>query len=599
MKRLREAVAEILLRLSDAVLRFPLSVFCLFCATLLACYIISLDKDPDLLNQKLMFTFVVGAFLGVTAQFVCERFPSMERVRPAVYSVSALLALGYYFIISPAPAIDFEVGARTFVTVFSLFCAFIWLPSFRDKADFNNVALVHFKSAAISVLYAGVLAAGLAAIIGAVDILLISVDNDIYGYMMAIVWIFFATVYYLSLLPRFNSEDPSDQSYAREVCYYPRFLEILVSYIAVPLVGAYTLVLLAYFVKIAVTRVWPIGQLGPMILGYSSAGLIIYVLASCLENRFAVLYQRLFPKVLIPVVVMQLISVYIRLKAYGFTESRYYVALFGVFSIAIGIALSFRPVKRNGIIALLAAGFAIFSIIPPADAFTVSRNSQITRLENMLETAGVLADGKIKPKSDADMTLRIETTSILNYLERRGYLEEVPWMPKEFKDNADMEKIFGFEPAYPQAQGEGKYFSANLDMGKPLDIQGYDVLLRADSYWGQDSQEEPVAYDFKARGVKYKLQVKRVSPQEVRVSVLDAGDKQVVSTGLYDFASSISGLNGQSKEALDAQKLTLDAKGNGSRLRIVFQNISVTYGDGAEPGASYDMFILFAAPARK
>ena len=129
--------------------------------------------------------------------------------------------------------------------------------------------------------------------------------------------------------------------------------------------------------------------------GYSSAGLIIYILASRLENRFAVLYQRIFPKVLVPVVVMQLISVYIRLNAYGVTESRYYVALFGVFSIVIGIILSFKPVKRNGLIALLAAGFAVLSIIPPVDAFTISRNSQVTRLENMLGCRGSCG-GEIK-----------------------------------------------------------------------------------------------------------------------------------------------------------------------------------------------------------
>lgn len=190
---------------------------------------------------------------------------------------------------------------------------------------------------------------------------------------MSVMWILFATIYYLSLLPRFNSDDESDREYARSAGQYPKFLEILVSYIAIPLVTAYTLVLAAYFIKILATLKWPVGQLGAMVLAYSAAGLIIYILASLLENRLAKLYQRIFPMVLIPVVIMQLISVYIRLNAYGFTEARYYVALFGVLSIACGILLSFKPVTKNGIIALPAAGFAIFSVLPPVDAFTVSR----------------------------------------------------------------------------------------------------------------------------------------------------------------------------------------------------------------------------------
>ncbi|MDH7479271.1 MAG: DUF4153 domain-containing protein [Syntrophomonadaceae bacterium] len=244
---------------------------------------ISLHKTPDLIVQKLMFVFLLGSFLGVTAQFACERFQRLAAARLAVYALSVLLTLGYYLIIHPAPAIDYEVGARTSVAVFSMFCAFIWLPSFQGRFDFNSAALIHFKSAFISALFAGVLAFGLAAIIGAVDILLFKVNSDWYGYMMAVVWIFFATTYYLSLLPRFNSEAETDQAYAEEAGYYPRFLEILVSYICVPLVAAFTLVLLAYFIKIGVTREWPSGQLGPMIVGYSAAGLIIYVLASRLD----------------------------------------------------------------------------------------------------------------------------------------------------------------------------------------------------------------------------------------------------------------------------------------------------------------------------
>ena len=59
------------------------------------------------------------------------------------------------------------------------------------------------------------------------------------------------------------------------------------------------------------------------------------------------------------------------------------------------------------------------------DAFTASRNSQIARLEEYLEQGGILVDGKLKPKADADLNLRVETTSILNYLQRRNYLPEV------------------------------------------------------------------------------------------------------------------------------------------------------------------------------
>ncbi|NLC06559.1 MAG: DUF4153 domain-containing protein [Syntrophomonadaceae bacterium] len=594
MNRFNRAVVRMILGLSGAVLRFPLTVGCLICATILTCYMISQHEIPDLLIQKLMFTFLLGSFLGVTAQFACERFPRLAKARLAVYALSALLTLGYYLIISPVPAIDYGVGARTLVAVFSMFCVFIWLPSFRGRFDFNSVALIHFKSAFTSALYAGVLTAGLAAIIATIDILLFTVNEDWYGYMMAIVWILFATTYYLSLLPRFNSISRSDQAYAGEASNYPRLLEILVSYIAIPLFAAYTLVLLAYFIKIGVTLEWPSGQLGPMILAYSAIGFIIYILVSRLENHLAVLYRRIFPKVLIPVVIMQLISVYIRLSTYGVTESRYYVALFGIFSIVMGIVFSFRPAAKNGIIAFMAAGFAIFSIIPPVDAFTVSRVSQITRLQSMLYNAGVLVDGQIYPKPDADMNLRLETTSILNYLERRNYLKEVSWLPADFEIK-NMQLVFGFEPAYQYMTGPPNYFFAYLNMEKPLNIDGYDVLFQTGTYWHRDPQEN-ITYEFEVRGVQYRLILEQLSPHETRVSVQNAAGKELVATGLYDFANSLTSISDRPEGALDAEELTLDTESNGCKLRIVFQNINITYGTGADAGANYSMFIMIAVP---
>lgn len=541
-----------------------------------------------------MFTFVLGAFLGIAAQFSCERFDKLARHRAVVYIISAFLTAGYYLIIMPVENIDYAVRARTFVAVFAMFCAFMWVPSCRGRFDFNKVALIHFKAAFTSILYSCVLSAGCASVIAAVDILLFKVNSDTYGYVMAVIWILFATVYYLSLLPRFNSDEEVDREYALNESHYPKFLEILVSYIAIPLVAAYTLVLAAYFIKILVTLKWPSGQLGVMVLSYSAAGLIIYVLASLLNNRFARLYQRIFPVVLIPVVIMQLISVGIRLNAYGVTESRYYVALFGVFSVVCGILLSFKPVAKNGLIAILAAGFAIFSVIPPVDAFTVSRVSQIDRLESMLSAEGILTDGELNPKSDVSMTLRLETTSIMNYLANRNYTGYLSWLPADFRTNKDMYGTFGFESAYESGDREN-YFFANRDMQQPLNISGYDIMLNLGSYRGMEREKTVV--DFEVRGVKYLMTTERLSSQEAYVAVKSADGTELVGTGLYDFTKNLSPVSDSPKEALSPGNMTFDIEKDGYKLRIIFQDISIIH-SGTNAGVDYNGMVLFAAPVK-
>ncbi len=596
MKRFAEAILSIFRGLVKAVSRFPLTVLCLLCATILVCYMISLHKTPELIIQKLMFTFLLGAFLGVAAQFSSERFKRLGKMRLFVYGVSALITLGYYLIIASAPNISFEVEIRTAVAVFAMFCAFLWIPSYRGSYDFNRIALIHFKSAFTAVLYSAVLSAGCASIIAAIDMLLFKVNSDTYGYTMAIIWILFATLYYLSLLPRFNSEDEAELEHARHAGEYPRILEILVSYIAIPLVAAYTLVLLAYFIKILVTLKWPSGQLGGMVLAYAAAGLLIYILASLLENRFAILYQRIFPKVLIPVVIMQLISVAIRLNAYGITESRYYVTLFGIASIACAIILSFKPVAKNGIIVLLVAGFAIFSVIPPVDAFTVSRVSQITRLENMLQAEGILAAGKITPKAEVPMKLRLESTSILNYLENRSYLKSITWLPADFNTNDDMLSTLGFESAYPDMGGDSNYFFASIDANQAVKISGYDIMIPVHAYRGMAKDELP-AIDFDLQGSRYQLILERLSPQELRVSVKNAEGVELVNTGLYGFMKSLRTTGNSPKEALAPEKMMFDIENNGYKMRIMFQEVNITYGSGSDAGVDYNFYVLFGASA--
>lgn len=600
MKRLLQVLANLWQRALKTVARFPLTVVSLICAVSLIFYMISHDQasqSPETMVEKLMFTFLLGAFLGVAAQFLCERFPAVSRRRLLVYLVSVLLTGGYYLILYPAAGISFEVSVRTLVAVFAMFCAFIWLPSFREKFDFNIAALIHLKAAFVAVLYSAVLSMGCSAIIAGINILLFKINNDAYAYVMTLIWVFFAPVYYLSLLPRFNSEAEADREETIEASLYPKFLEVLVSYIAIPLAAIYTLVFAAYFCKILVTLNWPSGQLGGMVLAYAAAGLFIYILASPIENRFTAVYRRLFPIFLIPIVIMQLISVGIRLNAYGITESRYYVAGFGVFSIVCAVLLILKPVKRNGIIAVLAAMLAIISVMPPVDAFTVSRISQIDRLEKMLISEGVLADGRIQVKDNVPLKVREETTNILNYLNNRDYIKYVTWLPEDFNAYNDMNKILGFEPAYPQAEEyeEKEYFYLSSDMQEPYIISGYDIIY--DSYsdrWAKDYAEE---YDLTVRGKPYKLVFERISEMELQIKVMDAAGQEVISTGLYEFVKTLplhSSPNG--KGNIEAEKMTLEVENDGYKLRVMLQNINGFSGEGQDKGIDYDFIVMFGAP---
>ncbi len=597
MNRLEHFIRRRLWGLVRAAARFPVSVAGFVAAAVVVYSLIAGSGNSELFKQKWLFTLFVGAVLGMALQFAMERFQKLEKRRLLVYGAGALLTAGYFLILLPAPEISETIGIRSAVAVFSMLCMVLWLPSFGKAADFNKVALTHVKTFATSWLYAAVLSAGTAAVIATVDALLFSVDEKAYAYAMTTVWIVFAPLYYLSLLPRFDHRQnvlgggaegvPASMEDAAGV---PKFFEILISYIAVPLVAVYTAVLAAYCGKILVTQTWPSGQLGPMVLVYSAAGLAVFVLASLLDNGFARVYTKVFPKAWVPVVIMQLISVGIRLNAYGVTESRYYVALFGVFSLAAALMLSFSPVSKNGRVALLAAAFALVSIVPPVDAFTVSRNSQIGRLEAILAEEGMLAKGALVPKATASQHTREETTSIVNYLSSSGSLSYVRWLPEAFNAYEDFEETFGFERTYAGAQSQ-RYAMVSRDLEMPLNVKGYDQMMAFQLFRHKEARDQltrPVVLE----GQSYNVVVTRMSSLEGKVALVSAGGEEVLSLQLYEAVEGFLPQMGADKPVMPPEALTSEAEGNGFRLAVVFESVSLFEMDQGERVADYDFYVL-------
>ncbi|MDF2614111.1 MAG: hypothetical protein K0S71_1897 [Clostridia bacterium] len=596
MRRLKEMLISRVKGISVAGMRFPITVVSLLAAAAVIFRLIATSEPPSVMLQKLMFTFVVGAALGMTTQFAVERFEKLFEKRMLVYGAAVLVLAGYFLILLPAPEISAEITVRSLVTVFALICMILWIPSYKSEANFNTTTLVHFKSFFTSLLYSGVISVGIVAIIATINTLLFRVNDDTYAYTMTVIWVIFAPIYYLSLIPRFNPKSEADESMIVRASLYPKFLDILISNIAIPLVSAYTLVLTLYFLKILFTLTWPSGQVGPMVLVYSIAGLVVFILSSLLENKWALFYRRIFPKILIPIVIMQLISAGIRLNTYGVTESRYYVILFGIFSVIAGLILSFSKVLKNERIALLAAAFSILSIIPPIDAFTVSRYSQISRIESILGKEGMLADGIVVKKEDASESTKIETTNILYYLERSSSLKYISWLPEDFEVYNDFESVFGFEPTYPaHSEGDRQYFNVLLNTEKPLGVEGYDVLLS--TFAGRHmSEKELTDRDFELGGKAYQLKADKISQDEVYVSILDSEGTELVGTGLYEFAEKLIGEETVMKEALPPEEMTFDVSKDGYKLRIIFQNINYTSGSDADAGTDYGMYVLFAVP---
>lgn len=579
MNKIKSFINITVENLKTTIIRFPVVLLFLASVTTTIFMLIHGEYKNEDPFFRYVFSFVVGAFLAVVIQFLIERFKDVKKYRLLLYLINLVLAFVYYHFMTNDRMSD-DTGIRFVVIVFSLFAFYLYIPSSKDEFNFGNIAIVHFKSAFTALLYGIVLNLGIFAIIGAIDILLFKLDNKTYAYTADIVFTFFTPVYYLSLLPIFNSKEENDIRKNELSAMYPRFLDILVSYIAVPLISIFTVVLIIYFIKILVTWVWPVGQVGPMVLGYAAVGYFLYILGSNLTNRFTTVYRKLFPIILIPMVLMQMLSVYIRVESYGITESRYYVILFGIFSLVTSIILIFRKNKNPNIIVILSAIFAIMSIMPFVDAFTISRVSQTNRLEEILNRNSMIKNNLIVPNSAISDDDKNEITNISNYLNRMGYLQDLRYFPEQYKSQdayyRDFDKIYGFYPYYKSYYSEigpVKYMYAMLDQNAQLDISGYDRYIKVSIY--NEGNPTPDVGKFTIDAQEYTIRQSSDNNGDVIVSINDKEGDEVIKASLKSVIDNLLAKASQSKEMFPPEELSVEASNNEMKIRIVINDLNI------------------------
>jgi len=602
MNKLSGFLKSISINFKNTIVRFPVVILILAFISLNVSLLIE-DSFP--LNEQLLTRFIYSSvfavFLGITTQFLIERFNHLAKYQIILRASTFVIAILYFFLLTSEDRFSQAMFIRLFVCSFALFAMYLFLPSAKGAVNFGKIALVHFKSAFTSILYGLVLFLGLTAIYFAIDLLLFKLDNNIRGHIANFVFIFFTPVYYLSLLPKFNSKDELEEKKTMMLSIYPRVLEILVSYIVIPLITVFSAVLIIYFIKILLSGIWPVGQVGPMVLSYSAVGLIIYILGSNLDNRSAVLFRKLFPFALMPLVIMQLVSSYIRINAYGITESRYYVVIFGIFSLISALYLTLSKKKNSNMIVLLATCFAILSIIPPVDAFNISKNSQANRIEEILVRNNMLIDNKLIPNSSISNDDKRELTNITNYMARMGYLRELDWMDeKYFEENtyySGFEKIYGFQQYYnsyyPDEGYENTY--AILDTNSPIDITGFETFFKINIYSDTNTEEHQLT-TFTQDGNTYTIKQKSDSNSELILSIFDENQKLIMNISMKEFFDEISEKASEPKAVMSAEDLTFDIKNDTLNFRLIIDNINIEKSEEKKELVNASIYVFVATP---
>jgi len=569
MKRLATLLAR-LRGLTAAIVRYPLTAAFLLVAAALTIAAINTEQE----YTKQLLTCAVGAILCAALQAAYERFFYQLSARFILMLCGAFLTMGYYLIIRPAPELRMEISIRTFVAILALYFTFLWVPVIRSRISFNESFMAAFKAVFHSAFYAAVIFGGCSLIIVAIDTLIVDVSYKSYSHIANIVFILFAPIFFLSLIPVYPGRKDTDwettaaqeEKISRAVAC-PKFLEVLISYIIIPLTAVFTVILLLYIGLNIRGAFWTNNLLEPLLLSYAVAVILITILSSRLENKFAAFFRLIFPKVLIPIVLFQIASSILSLRDTGMTHPRYFVILFGLFAACAGVVMSVLPVRKNGIIAALLIGFSVVSIMPPVDAFTVSRASQEAMLKAVLVENGMLENGTITPNHSIAAADKERIVSSVQYLDRMDYTGEIAWLPDNLTAYDGFYETFGFYQ-YDLPDDGKESVNVFLDAALPLDIAGYDVFTR--TYISAEETAAAKISDIENAGKRYSLK-KEKQGDAVGIVLRDESGLEVITFSTDEIFSRYRSYTA-AKSQLSTDEATFSTENAMAKLTVVVQD---------------------------
>lgn len=479
MGRITALLRQLVIRLSNSIKRFPEAVVLAVIAVGLRIVANhwSLPKETEEVISRIIMILALSFPVALSLNLLGERYPQNRKLKSITFSCAVVMLLLYFTFW--LKKIEYVTVSRYTGYTFAFYLAFLFIPYlFKKEEDtFGLYVIQLFIKFCVTYLYSLTLYLGLALILFTINRLFnVKISSKLYFDFWLIIAGIFAPVYFLAELPEPSPDYAEDQ---RDD--YPNVLKILFLYFLIPIISVYTVILYAYFAKIIITRTWPSGLVAHLVLWYAffSTLLIFFISPLRSENRIAGSFAKLFPRFVLPLLVMMFVAIGKRIEAFGITENRYYVLVAGLWLTVWMLYSCFVKQPRHIFLPLSLSIIMILAVTGPWNSFTVAKFSQNKRFVGLLNQYELLEKDQIIPRSDLPEGVKREICELLFYFNKNHSLQEMKLLPKDF-ELKDTERIFGF--AYSRRYRSDREDSPEYirylveDDRFILPIDGYEIL---------------------------------------------------------------------------------------------------------------------------
>jgi hypothetical protein len=338
-----------------------------------------------------------------------------------------------------------------------------------DNRTLGRHALHVGIQTAFGVLVAGVLTLAQYAIIGSFAYIFgLDVPGKLYIYIDEFIWFVIAP----QVCYTFIRQEEEDS------VAFMKVVRIILDFILSPAIIIYTVILYAYFIKIAVMWNLPKGGVAWMVMAFVAVALGGCLAQEILEKRHYDWFYRRFTWIAIPPLIMYWIGSTYRIGVYDFTEARIYLMVAGVLMTLFVLMLAWQRTRRFQLMAIvLGAAVVLFTYIPGVSAKSFGLRCQTARMLEYAEELKLLNKNTGRFVRDFDVQRQI--TSEKSREMYKQFYSSMEYVQKEM-GREDFSTHYGtWNGSYP----ESTYVPSEIhELQKPVNVGKYNVMLPSKDY---------------------------------------------------------------------------------------------------------------------
>ncbi len=387
-------------RFFETTLRdFPLSILSSVLASVFFVLFLQHDTKQEVIyfaNLGLVCALGISLFMTVEMIALLQKdfkYGSIAKLLVAVFLI------GFYFYL---PEVWYGHAAVTTMLLF--ICSFLllsFLPVWNESEEvFWKYNITLFRNILFALLISFLFWLGISAALKALEFLFdVKISTKLYPQTAAVLFGGFLGIHFSNQFERAEIYGMSPSLVA--------LLQRISSFLLLPLLFVYCLILIGYIIKTILIGELPKGWISKLVLMYSGLAILVYLLIYRLKDKSSLIKNNIF-YTLLPAVVFLFVAIFRRIDDYGVTVPRYFVALMGVWILFVSLSQVFFKSKTSlRFIPASLFAFCLLALYGPQSAFSVTKRSQINRVLQLVN----------QWKSTPDEDINNQIVSALDLLE--------------------------------------------------------------------------------------------------------------------------------------------------------------------------------------